>query len=301
MKKRLTGLAFAALAVLAAGPSRAAEPVKSRVALRAARLLDVRAGRYVERPVVVVAGDRVESVGTEAPEGVRLIDLGDRVLLPGLIDAHTHILLQGDATQAEYYEQILQEYPAHRVARAVRALRIALEHGFTTLRDLETEGAGYDDVALRDAVNEGVIPGPRMRVAGPALSTTGSYPILHFRPDWKFPTGVMTCDGADGCRKAVREQLSYGTDWVKLYANTGGLRLTADGYIDSPPNWTERSSRPPSPRRTREAPGSRPTRPRTPALAWPSRRASTPSSTGPRSGPRWPRRWRGRASSCRRR
>ena len=238
MKKRLTGLVFAALAVLAAGPSRGAEPVKTRVALRAARLLDVRAGRYVERPVVVVAGDRVESVGREVPEGVRLIDLGDRVLLPGLIDAHTHILLQGDATQAEYYEQILQEYPAHRVARAVRALRIALEHGFTTLRDLETEGAGYDDVALRDAVNEGVIPGPRMRVAGPALSTTGSYPILHFRPDWKFPTGVMTCDGADGCRKAVREQLSYGTDWVKLYANTGGLRLTADGYIDSPPNWT---------------------------------------------------------------
>ena len=239
MQKQLTGLAFAALAFLAAGPSRGAEPVKTRVAIRAARLLDVRAGRYVEGPVVVVAGDRIESVGTEAPAGVRLVDLGDRTLLPGLIDTHTHVLLQGDATQAEYYEQILQEYPAHRVARAVRALKIALEHGFTTLRDLETEGAGYDDVALRDAVNEGVIPGPRMRVAGPALSTTGSYPILHFRPDWKFPVGVMTCDGADGCRKAVREQLSYGTDWIKLYANTGGLRLTGDGYIDSPPNWTK--------------------------------------------------------------
>ena len=144
-------------------------------------------------------------------------------MLPGLVDAHTHVLLQGDATAAEYDEQILQEYPAHRVARAVRALKIALEHGFTTMRDLETEGAGYDDVALRDAVNEGVVPGPRLKVVGPALSTTGSYPILHFRPDWKFPTGVMVCDGADGCRKAVREQLSYGTDWVKIYANTGGL------------------------------------------------------------------------------
>ncbi|HYX19366.1 MAG TPA: amidohydrolase family protein, partial [Thermoanaerobaculia bacterium] len=86
---------------------------------------------------------------------------------------------------------------------------------------------------------EGVVPGPRLKVVGPALSTTGTYPILHFRPDWKFPTGVMTCDGADGCRKAVREQLSYGTDWVKIYANTGGLRLTNDGYIDSPPNWTK--------------------------------------------------------------
>jgi imidazolonepropionase-like amidohydrolase len=168
-----------------------------------------------------------------------VIDLGDRTLLPGLIDAHTHILLQGDATTPEYHEQILQEYPAHRVARAVRALRIALEHGFTGMRDLETEGASYGDVALRDAVNEGVIPGPRLKVAGPALSTTGSYPITHFRPDWNFPVGVQVCDGADPCRKAVREQISYGTDWVKIYANTGGLRLTDDGYVDSPPNWTK--------------------------------------------------------------
>src|SRR5262250_235006 len=109
-----------------------------------------------------------------------LLGLADRTLLPGLADLHTHVLLQGDATTAEYEDQILKEYPAHRVARAVRALKIALEHGFTTMRDLETEGAGYDDVALRDAVDEGVIPGPRLRVVGPALSTTGTYPILHF-------------------------------------------------------------------------------------------------------------------------
>jgi len=208
------------------------------MAIRAARLLDVATGHYVEKPVVVVQGDRIESIGSEAPTGVRVVDLGSRVLLPGLIDTHTHILIQGDATEAEYDDQILKEYPAHRVARAVRALKIAVEHGFTTMRDLETEGAGYDDVALRDAVNEGVIPGPRLQVAGPALSTTGTYPILHFRPDWKFPTGVMVCDGADGCRRAVREQTSYGTDWVKVYANTGRPRLTADGYIDTRPNWT---------------------------------------------------------------
>jgi imidazolonepropionase-like amidohydrolase len=209
------------------------------VAVKAARLLDVKSGRYVDRPVVVVRAGLVEGVGTAVPAGARVIDLGDRTILPGLIDTHTHILLQGDATQAEYEEQILKEYPAHRVARAVRAMKIALEHGFTGMRDLETEGASYDDVALRDAVNEGVIPGPRLQVAGPALSTTGTYPILRFRPDWKFPTGVQVCDGADGCRRAVREQLSYGTDWVKVYANTGGLRTTADGYVDSPPNWTK--------------------------------------------------------------
>ena len=237
MTKRLTLVLFGSL--LATAGFAAEPPPPTPVAVKAARLLDVKSGRYVERPVVVVVGDRIESVGTAVPAGARVLDLGNRVLLPGLIDTHTHILLQGDPTAVEYDEQILKEYPAHRVARAVRALKIGLEHGFTTMRDLETEGAGYDDVALRDAVNEGVVPGPRLKVVGPALSTTGSYPIQHYRPDWKFPSGVMVCDGADGCRRAVREQLSYGTDWVKVYANTGGLRLTADGYIDSPPNWTK--------------------------------------------------------------
>ncbi len=208
------------------------------VAIRAARLLDVRSGRMMEHPVLIVRGDKIDKVATEVPAGMRVIDLDDRTLLPGLIDAHTHVLLQGDATEAEYHFQILREYPSHRVARAIRAMQIALEHGFTTLRDLETEGAGYGDVGLRDAANEKVVPGPRMQVVGPALSTTGSYPILHFRPDWSFPSGVQVCDGADGCRKAVREQLSYGADWIKIYANTGGLKLTPDGYVDSPPNWT---------------------------------------------------------------
>ncbi len=239
MKKGPISAVFAAIAFGAALAPAAEPPAKPPVAIRAGRLLDVKSGRYIGHPVIVVVGDRIESVGTAVPAGATVIDLGDRVLMPGLIDAHTHILLQGDATSAEYDEQILKEYPAHRVVRAVRAMQIGLGHGFTTMRDLETEGAGYDDVAIRDAVNEGVVPGPRLKVVGPALSTTGSYPILHFRPDWKFPTGVMVCDGADGCRKAVREQLSYGTDWVKIYANTGGLRLTADGYVDSPPNWTK--------------------------------------------------------------
>lgn len=246
-RPRTISLAFLPSFLFAAGlaaPStaRGAEPAPAPqrfVAVRAARMLDVTAGRYVDHPVVIVRGDRIESVGTTVPAGATVVDLGERTLLPGLIDAHTHILLQGDATAAEYTVQILQEYPAHRVARAIRAMKIALDHGFTTLRDLETEGAGYDDVALRDAVNEGVVPGPRMKVVGPALSTTGSYPVTHFRPDWKFPTGVQICDGPVECRKAVREQLSYGTDWVKVYANTGGLRLTDDGWVDSPPNWTK--------------------------------------------------------------
>src|SRR5260370_10989846 len=223
----LLGLACAATA------SGADPPV---LAVRAARLLDVKTGRYVEKPVVVVAGDRIERVGSDVPAGARVIDLGDRTLLPGLADVHTHILLQGDATSAEYEEQILKEYPAHRVAPAVRPLKIALEHGFTTMRDLETEGASYGDVALRDAVNEGVVPGPRLFVVGPALSTTGSYPILRFRPDWAFPTGVQVCDGADGCRKAVRAQIPYGVKLIKVYAHPGRLRTTPERCIDAPPH-----------------------------------------------------------------
>jgi imidazolonepropionase-like amidohydrolase len=211
----------------------------NNVAVRAARLLDVASGHFIDNPVVVVRGDRIVGVEAAAPPGVTVFDCGELTLLPGLIDAHTHVLLQGNLSRADYQFQILQEYPAHRVARAVRSMWIALQSGFTFLRDLETEGAGYDDVALRDAVNEGVLPGPRMQVAGRALSTTGTYPLLHYRPDWKFPVGVQTVDGADSARKAVREQLSYGTDWVKVYANVGGGdRLTADGYIDSAPNWT---------------------------------------------------------------
>ena len=115
---------FSSLYAIAQTPRPSATPTPPRrVAVRAARLLDVKTGKYLDRPVVVVAGDRIESVGTAAPAGISVLDLGDRTLLPGLVDAHTHVLLQGDATSAEYNVQILQEYPAHRVARAVRSRR----------------------------------------------------------------------------------------------------------------------------------------------------------------------------------
>lgn len=216
-----------------------------RIALKAGRLLDVAAGACVANATVVVCDGTIKQVGGDIPEDCEVVHLGNRTLLPGLIDAHTHIFLHSnrmfDVTpQDNITYMLLQEYPSHRVARSVRALKIALEHGFTTIRDLGTEGAGYDDVGLRDAVDEGVIPGPRMQVAGPALSPTGTYPILHYRPDWRFPSGVGTCDGPDECRKAVREQASYGTNWLKIYATAGyGTSMTDDGYIDSGLNWTE--------------------------------------------------------------
>lgn len=215
------------------------QPDSDVVAIRARRLLDVRSGSYEENAVIAVRGDRIDSVGLPVPTDTRVIDLGDRVLLPGLIDCHTHIFLQGTRSKGDFPYQLLEEHRAHRVVRAVRALRIALHHGFTQIRDMGTEGAGYDDVGLRDGVSEGVIPGPRLHVAGPAMSSTGTYSISGYRDDWKYPSGVLVADGAEGCRRAVREQMAYGLDWIKVYANGGpGQRMTADGYIDSAPNWT---------------------------------------------------------------
>lgn len=212
----------------------------ARFAVRAARSLDVTSGELVGETTLLVDGTLIAAVHQGPPSAGVVVDVGDCVLMPGLIDAHTHIFLHENTSHADFRYQVMEEYPSHRAARAVRALAIAVDHGFTTMRDLETEGASYDDVGLRDAVREGIIPGPRMQVAGPALSSTGSYPVLHFRPDWTFPSGVQVVDGADGCRRAVREQISYGTDWVKVYANAGaGSRLTDDGYIESAPNWTQ--------------------------------------------------------------
>jgi len=216
-----------------------AQATATDLAIRAARLLDVKTGRFVDHPTIHIHDNKISRITQDtSPSAGQLIDLGNRILLPGLIDAHTHVLVQGDLTMAEYHFQILQESPAHRVVRAVRALGIALEHGFTTIRDLGTEGAGYADVGLRDAINEGIIRGPRMQVSTLALSTTGTYSIQRFRPDWRFPSGVQVCDGKDECIKAVREQISRGADWIKIYANTGQIRLTSDGYIDTRPNWT---------------------------------------------------------------
>ena len=142
--------------------ARAADPPKpppTPIAIRASRLLDVKTGRYVEKPVVVVVGDRIESIGQTVPAGAHVVDLGDRVLLPGLIDAHTHVLLQGDPTAVEYDEQILKEYPAHRVVRAVRALKIGLEHGFTTERDSKPKARATTTSRCATPLMKALFPG----------------------------------------------------------------------------------------------------------------------------------------------
>jgi imidazolonepropionase-like amidohydrolase len=210
------------------------------IAVRAARVLDVDTGELIPNASVLVDGGVVKGVGRGTVSADSVIDLGDRTLLPGLIDAHTHVFLQGNTLRTDYYDQILREHRSHRVVRAVRSVRIALEHGFTWLRDLGTEGAGYDDIGVRDGVAEGVITGARLKVAGPAMSTTGSYPILGFRPDWSFPVGLEVVDGPDAARRLVREMVSRSVDWIKVYANSGaGKTMSSDGYIESPASWTE--------------------------------------------------------------
>src|SRR5438132_9394890 len=179
--KRLLILALLAL------PALAADKV---VAIRAARLIDGRGGSVVSPAVIVVRGNRIESIGGAVPADAQTIDLGDMTLLPGLIDAHVHVLLQGDITSADYDQQLFRESLPYRALRASRAVKIALEHGFTALRDLETEGAMYTDVDIKRAINNGVIPGPRMFVSTRAMSVTGGYGPSGHSPEVPLPMGV---------------------------------------------------------------------------------------------------------------
>ena len=192
--------------------------------LKAARLVDVHSGQLWQNMAVLIQGDRIQQVGpandlARKAGTAQVIDLGDATMLPGLIDNHTHILLQGDITAADYDEQLLKESIPYRTIRATVSVRTALMNGFTALRDLETEGAMYADVDVKNAINRGVIPGPRMFVATRAMAPTGMYPLMGYSWELRMPEGVQIVDGADGVRKAVHEEIKYGADWIKFYAD----------------------------------------------------------------------------------
>ena len=173
-------------------PLATAEGAASLVAVRCGRLVDGRHPAPAVDVTILVEGARIKQVGPglAVPPGATVVDLGRATCLPGLIDSHTHILLQGDITAAEYDDQLLKESIPYRAIRATMAARTALEHGFTTMRDLETEGAMYADVDVKTAIERGVIPGPRMFVATRALAPTGMYPLQGFSWELRVPEGV---------------------------------------------------------------------------------------------------------------
>jgi imidazolonepropionase-like amidohydrolase len=190
---------------------------------------------------VKIIGDKIDSISPNAKateeKGSEVIDMSHEVCLPGLIDTHTHVLLQGDITSEDYDVQLLKWSTPYRTILGTVSARRALEYGFTTIRDLETEGAGYADVDIKKAINNGVIPGPRMQIAGRAMDVTGAYPVLGYSWELKFPKGVQEVDGADGGRKAVREQISNGVDWVKVYSDRS-YYVQPGGVLDDVPTFT---------------------------------------------------------------
>ena len=171
---------------------------------------------------VIVRGDRIDAAGpsasTPVPAGARTIALPGTTLMPGLIEGHSHLLLH-PYNETPWNDQVLREPLALRVARAVNHARATLMAGITTVRDLGTEGAGYADVGLRQAINEGIVPGPRMLVAGPAMVVTGSYAPKGFAPEVTVPQGAEEADGLDGVVRVARGQIAHGVDFIKIYAD----------------------------------------------------------------------------------
>jgi imidazolonepropionase-like amidohydrolase len=217
-------------------------PTPALTVIRAGTLIDGTSDTARHNVVIVVRGNRIESVADAAtakiPGDAAVIDLSKATVLPGLIDSHTHIFLQGEDPAQGGYDANILKYPlALRAARATVAVHRALEQGFTTLRDLETEGAGYGDVGIKMAIEGGYIPGPRLFVVTRAISTTGGYALEGYAPELDMPKGAQLIDGPVEARKAAREQLSHGADWIKVYM-TDRSWIGKNGELVSQPTLT---------------------------------------------------------------
>jgi len=234
-----TAIAAIGLTIVLASSLAAQQPVERRVLVRAGRLIDVASDAAKTDQAILITGDRITRVGPYAElaasaGNAEAIDLSRYTVMPGLIDAHTHVFLDG----TPYADQVLKQSIPYRTIQAVTAAKKALDYGFTTVRDLETEGAMYADVDVKTAIDRGVIPGPRMLVATRALAPTGMYPLTGYSWEIEVPAGAQLVDGADNLRRAVREQVKYGADWIKLYADRDSY-VGDDGRLHSWPNWTE--------------------------------------------------------------
>src|ERR1700682_1341737 len=231
-------LVLSASAILAQTPA----PVSAQLTvIRAGTLLDGTSDAVRKNQLIFVRGNRIEKVAeasAQIPAGATVIDLSAATVLPGLIDSHTHIFLWGeDPAKGGYDENILKAGIALRAARATFACRRALEQGFTTIRDLETEGAGYGDIEIKQAIEEGTIPGPRTFGATRAISTPGGYNLEGYAPELDMPKGAQLVDGPIEARKAARQQLEHGADWIKVYM-THRSWVDKEGRLVSQPTLT---------------------------------------------------------------
>jgi imidazolonepropionase-like amidohydrolase len=227
---------------ISASAQQAPTPAPALTVIRAGTLIDGKSDTPHHNVVIVVRGNHIESVADAAiakiPAGAAAIDLSKATVLPGLIDSHTHIFLQGEDPAQGGYDANILKYPlALRAARATVAVHRALEQGFTTLRDLETEGAGYGDVGIKMAIEGGYIPGPRLFVVTRAISTTGGYALEGYAPELDMPKGAQLIDGPIEARKAAREQLGHGADWIKVYM-TDRSWIGKNGDLVSQPTLT---------------------------------------------------------------
>jgi len=239
-------LTLAAWTTAWAQSPRVAQPAQP-VLIRAGRLIDGRSDGAQSGVGILIEGDRIKAVGPLAQvqgqaKGVRVIDLSQMTVLPGFIDTHTHLLLQGDPTAESYNEQLLYQSTPYRAILAARNARIALEHGFTAIRDLETEGAMYADVDVKRAVDRGEIPGPRIFASTRAMAPTGMYPIVSDNWELELPHGVQPVDGVEGARLAVRQQVAHGADWIKFYADRR-YYFAPDSVLHSWVNFTDDEAR----------------------------------------------------------
>jgi imidazolonepropionase-like amidohydrolase len=205
------------------------KPPETLYLLRPAAVFDGESAELHRGWVVLIRGEKIDAVGpsseVKAPADAKMVDLPNLTLMPGLIEAHSHVLLH-PYSETSWNDQVAHEALSLRVARATNHLRSTLMAGFTTVRDLGTEGAGYADVGLKQAVSQGIIPGPRMYVATRAIVATNTYGPKGYAPEWNVPQGAEEADGVDDLTRVVRSQIGKGADWVKLYADyrwgTGG-------------------------------------------------------------------------------